>query len=125
MLGPVVGGSLTERVTWRWIFFINLPTGGLALALIFFNLRLNPHVGSTWTTFFRTFDFAGLFLLVVGIVFLLVGFAQGESQWNDASTITLYAPFAPFAVLMSVTNRRSSSPPLPRLLPLPLGSLLP
>lgn len=73
------------------IFFINLPTGGLALALVFLNLKLNAHAGSTFENLLRTFDWSGLFLLVVGIVLLLVGFANGETVWLSAQTIVLIA----------------------------------
>lgn len=56
-------------------FFINLPTGGVALLLLFFFLNLNPHQHrKTAREHVKEFDFLGLFLLVVGTVLLLLGF---------------------------------------------------
>ena len=56
------------------------PTGGIAAALIFFSLNLNPHQGRTLKQHLNEFDFLGLFLIVSGVVLLLVGFNQSETS---------------------------------------------
>ena len=56
------------------------PTGGVAAALLFFFLNLNPHQGRTLKEHLNEFDFPGLFLIVSGVVLLLVGFNQSETS---------------------------------------------
>ena len=88
--------ALANNITRR-CFFINLfvvivanflwlifspfrPTGGFAVALLFFFLNLNPHQGRTLRQHAQEFDFIGLFLMVAGVICLLIGFNSGETS---------------------------------------------
>jgi hypothetical protein len=66
----------TDRCLTKW----DSPTGGVAGALLFFFLNLNPHQGRTLKEHLNEFDFLGLFLFVSGVVLLLVGFNQSETN---------------------------------------------
>ncbi|KIJ07370.1 hypothetical protein PAXINDRAFT_102988 [Paxillus involutus ATCC 200175] len=81
--------ALAEHVSWRWCFFINLPTGGLAAVLLFIFLNLNPHQKRPLRDQVVELDFIGLVSLVTGVVCLLIGFNFSQTSWSDARTITL------------------------------------
>lgn len=77
-LGPVLGGLLVEYATWRWIFFINVPIG--ALALLFTVLFLREEVQDRP----GRFDLPGFALAGAGLATLLVGLDRGAHEgWSD------------------------------------------
>ena len=88
ILGPPLGGFLTENYSWRWVFLINLPVGALALAGILASVKKElPHQ--------RPLDFTGLLLLALGIggLQLMLDRGQGE-DWFGSAEIQLEAAVA-------------------------------
>jgi len=68
ILGPLVGGFLTEQVSWHWIFYVNIPIGIVSLFVI---QRLLPNVKDAGAS--RNFDILGGAIFTVAITFLLLG----------------------------------------------------
>ena len=63
----------------RCLTFVHRPTGGIALALLFFSLHLNPAPhGKTFKQHVSEFDFVGLITILGGVVCVLLGFSQSE-----------------------------------------------
>ncbi|WVR08158.1 hypothetical protein IAU60_005204 [Kwoniella sp. DSM 27419] len=83
VLGPILGGLLTEHASWRWCFYINLPTSGVAFAFLLFTLKMNPTRKLTFAELRRTFDFLGLALLMVSSGLIIVGFSRAADHGFD------------------------------------------
>jgi DHA2 family multidrug resistance protein len=85
-LGPVLGGWITDNLTWRWAFFINIPVG-IASALLVWNYLRNPSAPQK-----RKLDWIGLALLAVGLGSMQYVLDQGQQyDWFDDQNIRLFA----------------------------------
>ncbi|KAL8900472.1 MAG: hypothetical protein Q9207_005687 [Kuettlingeria erythrocarpa] len=82
VVGPVLGGALTDRLSWRWCFWINLPFGGVVLLTVIFFARIPPRKDSdlTWKMKLKQLDLIGATLLIGALVSLLLAL-----QWGGIS----------------------------------------
>jgi EmrB/QacA subfamily drug resistance transporter len=88
IVGPLAGGWITDNASWRWVFYINLPIGLLAmLVLVFLMPTLRHKVRQV------SIDYIGAALLILGTVPLLLGFTLAGNQyaWLSPQIISLFS----------------------------------
>src|SRR5438270_3274722 len=91
MLGPVLGGWLTDSYSWRWVFYINIPIGVLALFLTYIFVFDPPYIKRGTAKI----DYWGMGMLAVGIGALQVMLDKGqEEDWFSSHLITMLAILA-------------------------------
>ena len=109
IIGPAVGGFIVDNTTWRWVFFVNLPVGGLALAVI--SLTMPRRARRTE----HAIDWLGAGVLAAGTASLLLGLVWGGRQYPWASGEVLGALGAAVVLLalFALVERRATEPILP------------
>ena len=106
-LGPLVGGWLTEDVSWRAIFFLNLPVAAGAIAVTLFAAH-----ESRDETVSRTVDIPGIAALTVGLTALVLALVEGNSWgWGSPEILALLATAVDLA--WSRSSRSSAARPRP------------
>jgi EmrB/QacA subfamily drug resistance transporter len=110
LVGPLLGGLLTDYVSWRWVFYINLPFGALAMWLIGSGL---PPGRSTQRT--PTIDYAGIGSFAVGVSALLLALVQAGrvGAWWSLDVVGLFLVAAVALGLFVSAERQAREPMVP------------
>jgi MFS transporter, DHA2 family, glioxin efflux transporter len=105
IVGPILGGAFSERVTWRWCFYINLPIGGVSLLLMMLFFK-NPSAAkpaeATWMEKFKHMDLVGSALAMGSIIsfILALQYAGVTYAWDSSVVIGLLV--GSFAILAAL-----------------------
>ena len=107
VLGPTVGGFITDTLSWHWIFFINLPIGIISLILVSLFVKESKQAEKSAAEFRKSgksVDWVGIFLFVTGIAALVLLLDEGPKQgWLDSDFILLVLAYTVFSLLTGIT----------------------
>jgi|HubBroStandDraft_6_1064221.scaffolds.fasta_scaffold16677_2 DHA2 family multidrug resistance protein len=93
-IGPTLGGWITDSYSWRWVFYINVPVGAMALLLVYQLVEDPPYLARVKKKLSR-FDFIGFSLLTVGVGALQIALDKGqEDDWFGSHFITTLVAIA-------------------------------
>jgi len=109
LIGPALGGLITENISWHWIFFVNIPLGAVVLFVVW---RILPTVRDPNAT--RNIDYLGASLLVAALVPILIGFTQKQfGDWTDPDVGGLIALGLVMTVAFIWAESRAKDPIVP------------
>ncbi|HEX4867566.1 MAG TPA: MDR family MFS transporter [Acidimicrobiales bacterium] len=107
--GPLLGGFFVDNLSWRWVFYVNVPIGIVALIVTSSVLQL------PFTRRDHRIDFEGAALLVAGVTALLLALVWGgnEYEWGSTTIIGLLAASAALLAVFVACEQRAEEPILP------------
>lgn len=112
VVGPALGGFIVDHLSWRWVFFINIPFGLLSALLLLLAFKENVERSKP------KLDYAGTIVLTSSIIALLFALLQGGTSWAWISpqSLGLFATFVLTLLLFLWVEHRAPEPILPLML---------
>ena len=116
VIGPLAGGFLTDTLSWRWVFYVNLPVGALAL---WFIIARMPSFGASSSARQHPIDIAGAVWLILGVVPMLVALSLGRGAgadhagghaWGSWQILAMLGAGVAALVAFVITERRAADP---------------
>ena len=109
IIGPALGGFLTDSISWHWIFLVNVPIGLVALVVLW---RLLPHTAHPERT--RSIDYLGAAVFSAAIVPFLIGLTNKQTgEWTDPSVGGLILLGVMLAFVFVWVESRAAEPIVP------------
>ncbi|AYK58401.1 multidrug efflux MFS transporter MdtP [Bacillus subtilis] len=112
VIGPQIGGWIVDSLNWKWVFYINLPVGIIAVIFIARGLQGRQQTGPI------NFDIAGIFTMIVGVVSLLLAlsFSGKDYAWDSWQILGLFALALIGIVSFIIVESKAKEPILPMYL---------
>jgi EmrB/QacA subfamily drug resistance transporter len=110
IVGPTLGGYITDSLSWHWVFFVNLPLGLIVIVLfIFFFPNFRPD------NLKHSIDYAGVVLLILGVVPFMLALSWGgvEYEWGSPQIIGMFIFSALALAIFLWVEYRSKEPIVP------------
>ena len=104
MLGPTLGGWITDNWSWRWNFYINLPTGALAAVMVMVFVEDPEYLRKTRGAA-RKVDLLGIVYLVLGLGLLQIVLDRGQrAEWFDAPWVCAFTAISAVSLVLLVVH---------------------
>jgi EmrB/QacA subfamily drug resistance transporter len=110
IVGPSLGGYITDHLSWRWVFYVNIPVGIVALIILIMVLPAHSEPLEK-----KKIDFLGALTFIIALVPLLLAFTLGGKNyaWNSLQIIGMFAFSAAMLLAFALVERKAEDPIIP------------
>ncbi|KAI8323742.1 MFS general substrate transporter [Martensiomyces pterosporus] len=125
--GSIIGAALLEHSSWRWVGYLNLPAGAVALAILYFTLHDIPRPVGSVSHKLREFDYLGTLFWLGGGLMILLGLSWGgnEHPWKSTLVVCLFVfGFIVILIFAAIEGKFAKWPIIPLSILLKVRTLL-